>query len=170
MSMSQRYCAHCGAPIEEWIHELILLCAACLEVVDRPMARELAASGLDADEIGEAMGLKAETVAKLLEIEAPRVFPCVLLHEYKTAAEYLKMRAAAVDQNMLPSTFEEFERRSAVAFDSLVAKDQLVEKVLLDVDVLIRWCAAQGRPLDQSARYTFIRLTVAERNSRAGHA
>jgi len=99
----------------------------------------------------------------------PRLFRGVVLPWY-TAETWPKMRAAAADRDKLHDTFEEFERSSNATIDDLVAKGHPVEKVELDVDALIAWCKAEGRPLDREARNMFGAMTLVERDKRAGHA
>jgi hypothetical protein len=99
----------------------------------------------------------------------PRLFGGVLLPWY-TPDSWPKMREAAADRDNLYDTFEEFERSSTDTFNNLVAAGHPVEKVLIDVDALIAWCKAEGRPLDSNARHIFAVLSVIERDKRAGHA
>lgn len=99
----------------------------------------------------------------------PRVFRGLIIPWY-TAESWLKMLAAAADRDRLHDTFEEFERHSAAKFNDVVAKGHPVEKVEIDVDGLIGWCKAEGRPLDGSARHVFAILTLIERDKGAGHA
>jgi hypothetical protein len=83
---------------------------------------------------------------------------------------WTKLRAAAADRDNLHDTFDEFEHASGARISDLVAAGHQVEKVVIDVDALITWCAAKRRPLDSSARHVFAAITLTERDSRAGHA
>ena len=99
----------------------------------------------------------------------PKLFRGLILPWF-TPEGYVKMRAAAADRDDLCDTFEEFEQAATATFREAVAKGHPVEKVTLDVDALIAWCAAEERPLDRMARQVFAFVTVVERDSRGGHA
>lgn len=98
----------------------------------------------------------------------PRVFRGVIVPWF-TSESWSKMRAAAADRDRLHDTFAEFELSSAETLKELAASRHPAEKVLIDVDALIAWCKAEGRPLDGRARQIFAVLTLVERDKRAGH-
>jgi hypothetical protein len=77
-----------------------------------------------------------------------------------TPEGWTKMRAVAGDRDKLHDTFEEFERTNSARITELLAAGQPVEKVAIDVDALIAWCAAERRPLDSSARHMFAAITI----------
>jgi hypothetical protein len=93
-----------------------------------------------------------------------------LIMPWFTPEGYVKMRAAAVDRDNLRDTFEEFEQAASASFREAVRNGHPVEQVILDVDALIAWCAAEEQPLDGMALQMFAFVTVAERDSRGRHA
>jgi hypothetical protein len=99
----------------------------------------------------------------------PRLYRGVLIPWFSPES-WPKMREVAADRDNLYDTFEEFERSSTVNFNDLVAKGHPVETVEIDVEALIAWCRAEGRPLDGMARQMFAMLSVIERDKKAGHA
>jgi hypothetical protein len=99
----------------------------------------------------------------------PRIFRGLIVPWF-TAESWPKMCEAAADRSNLFDTFEEFERSVTASVDDAIAKGQPVEKIQIDVDALIAWCKAEGRPLDGKARQMFGLLSVVERDKLAGHA
>jgi hypothetical protein len=83
------------------------------------------------------------------------------------AAQYAQLRKQAADAGRLDTTFEAWERNATRVFESLRQQGVRVEKVAVDVEDLVRWCQAHGRPLDGSARAQFV-AELAERLHRPG--
>jgi len=99
----------------------------------------------------------------------PHLFRGVILPWF-TSDSWPRMRSAAADGDRLHDTFEEFERTSNIKVNELTAQSHPVEKVEIDVEALIAWCKAEGRPLNGMARQTFAIMTLVERDKGAGHA
>ena len=99
----------------------------------------------------------------------PKLFRCVILPWFMPDG-YRKMRAAAADRDNLCDSFNEFEQLATKRLSQVLADGHPVEKVEVDADALIEWCAAEERPLDGMARQTFAILTLVKRDSRGGHA
>jgi len=108
---------------------------------------------------------------RLRELAArhPKLFRGLVVPWF-TPEGYLKMRAAASDRDNLFDTFEEFEQAAGERFHKAVADGHPAEKVVVDANALIAWCAEEGRPLDGMARQLFAAMTVVKRDAGAGHA
>ncbi len=87
-----------------------------------------------------------------------------------TAQSWPRLLEVAADRADLPQTFEGFLQRAGERFDRHVANGHALEKILIDVDELIAFCIALGRPIDSRARAVFAAYLQARQEQHAGHA
>jgi hypothetical protein len=77
-----------------------------------------------------------------------------------SASEYPALAAAAPD---MPASFAEFEALAGARFDVLLAQGAPLVKVLVSVDELLHWCAAQGMAPDGPGRSAFAAFVAMRR-------
>ncbi len=80
--------------------------------------------------------------------------------------QWMRLREVAADAEELEKTYDDWE---AMALDGLRRMHSRgIEPVRVDIDVeeLIRWCQAEQRPLDSSARAAFASLKLSRQNER----
>lgn len=85
-----------------------------------------------------------------------------------TREGWAKVRAAYANPGSLGASFEDFERVNTARFNDLVAAGYAVERVPIDADALIAWCARQELPVDANSSRVFAGLTVTQRNALGG--
>jgi hypothetical protein len=76
--------------------------------------------------------------------------------------QWPRLLELSVDQDNLEDTFEEWLRIAEKTFADLKKLGLNIVKVDVDVEELANWCAAEGFPLDSSARSRFVREKVRE--------
>lgn len=62
------------------------------------------------------------------------------------------LRRVAADAQRLERTYEEWLVSATRMLETLKRKGYSVERVDVDVNALVDWCHAQGRPVDGAAR------------------
>jgi hypothetical protein len=91
-----------------------------------------------------------------------------IAYSWFTADSWPRLLAIAADRASLPDTFEGFERRAGERFNRHIANGVPLERVLIDVDALGAFCAAQRIPVDARSRSAFAALVLARRDAVAG--
>jgi hypothetical protein len=83
------------------------------------------------------------------------------------ADDYPKILRIMIDSDCLPQTFREFERKAETGFREMTAKGHVVERVYIDPDEFVAWCAERGVELDTRARQRFCAEFVARKYKNA---
>ena len=71
-----------------------------------------------------------------------------------TPESWERLRAVADDRATL-GTFDAYQRKAERAIREFAAQGIKVEKVLLDIDDLVRWCRREGYAIDQRGRAAY---------------
>jgi hypothetical protein len=79
-----------------------------------------------------------------------------------TREQWLKLRTAASDPEVMDATYEEWFRSASQTLDDLADRGMVPEQVFIDVDELSRWCREHTRPNDMAARADFAARKVQE--------
>lgn len=69
--------------------------------------------------------------------------------------EWQKLKAIADDKEQLDESYEKWLAGAKRAERQLHEAGQHAHRIMLDVDTLIRWCAARKRPIDGEARAAY---------------
>lgn len=86
-----------------------------------------------------------------------------------TPASWEQLRTVADDREAL-GTLAEFERKAERLIDEFEAEGFAVEKVVLDIDDLVRWCRENGFRVDQRGRSAYGAILLAGRDQVEGRA
>ncbi len=79
--------------------------------------------------------------------------------------EWPLLHSLAADPEALEPTYEEWRVAAEQTEAFLQEKGYKVERVPARVAELVKWCSAQGRPLDESARSLFVAETLRLRDT-----
>lgn len=79
------------------------------------------------------------------------------------ADEWPALLAASADRANLPETFAEFEALAEGKMAGFASRGVHLDRVVISVPALVRWCSATGRPVDGGARASFAAITQAKR-------
>ena len=100
----------------------------------------------------------------------PRRGPRVVLGAaWYSREQWHELRAVAADPDALEETYEAWVTVFDAACVKLRTHGMVPERVPIDVDELVAWCAAERVAIDGAARARFAALKMQERNSRDGH-
>jgi len=77
-----------------------------------------------------------------------------------------RLRELAVDRELLDDSFDAWERGAQAAIAELAAMGRVVRKVPIDIEGLLAWCKAQGRPLNSAARAEYVTHLLQRHNPR----
>ena len=86
-----------------------------------------------------------------------------------TPETWSRLSAVADDRDML-GTFEAWQRKVERSIDRYAAHGIAVEKVLLDIDEMARWCRREGYRVDQVGRTAYGAFLLATIGKTAGRA
>lgn len=67
-----------------------------------------------------------------------------------------RLKATAVDPEVMKDTYEEWRVSAESTLKALCRRGVWLEKVEIDIDALLAWCAAQDRAIDAAARYAYV--------------
>ena len=80
-----------------------------------------------------------------------------------SAEDWSALLAASADRANLPETFAEFEALAEGKMAGFAARGVHLDRVVISVPALVRWCSATGRPVDANARAAFAAILLARR-------
>jgi len=84
-----------------------------------------------------------------------------------TADSWAQLRAVADDHADLVETVEEYEQKAERLIRQFAAQGIAVEKVLIDIDALVRWCRREGYRIDQKGRAAYGAMLLASKGQLA---
>lgn len=70
--------------------------------------------------------------------------------------QWSRLREVASDRDKLDDSYAEWLAGAQKALLEMALADVPVKRVDVDVDALLRWCQAEGRPVDSAARAAFV--------------
>jgi hypothetical protein len=79
----------------------------------------------------------------------------VLLAWY-TREAWEALRSVAPDKHALDDSFDEWELAAVEAECQLLAEGQAVSRVMIEPELFLAWCKAEGRLPDRAARSAFV--------------
>lgn len=79
-----------------------------------------------------------------------------------STCSYLRLREISADKDNLPKTFREWEVRAQAQFDGFRQKGIVIEKVLIDPEVLLKW--AHEAPIDSKKRAEFAAMSLMKKH------
>jgi hypothetical protein len=85
-------------------------------------------------------------------------------------SEWPLLLSLSTDGDTLERTYDEWRVAAEAMFDQMEERDMAVEKVQVRMAELAAWCAAQGRPLDESARADYVAELLRRREAEAGRS
>lgn len=131
--------------------------AKIVENIEGVNFRELFASLPEGESDGNVVLAK---VWKSLQDEKPNILPPIALAWYHPS-QWERLREVSTD---VLDTYEEWSSVMEVQVKFLKQKGFRVQKVVIDVEELLRWCREQGKEVDSSARSEFA-IRLAERSN-----
>lgn len=78
------------------------------------------------------------------------------------ADQWEQLKAVAEDADRLEATWAEWEAKSLEMIDVFATRGILIEKVWVDVQALIDWCAAREKPVNASTRAEYVTALMME--------
>jgi hypothetical protein len=85
----------------------------------------------------------------------PRVKKLVTGVAWYRPEQWERLVTISSDADGLDETYEEWLRRATARFEELTASGMTLQRVDVDVEQLLAWCAVQGRPVDGAARSAY---------------
>lgn len=82
----------------------------------------------------------------------PRAKPLVTGVAWYRPEQWSRLLEVAADAGGLDQSYEDWHRRATARFEELTRAGFRLERVDVDVERLLAWCAVQGRPVDNAAR------------------
>lgn len=70
--------------------------------------------------------------------------------------DWVRLRAVASDRTKLDDSYEEWLAGAEKALRGLAKAGADPRRVNVDVEALVEWCQAEGRPVDSAARATYV--------------
>lgn len=70
--------------------------------------------------------------------------------------QWQKLLSASVDNEDLEETYDEWEKQAEAKICDLRLRGQVIKKVDVDIDALLKWCQEKRIPLNSSARAKFV--------------
>jgi hypothetical protein len=77
----------------------------------------------------------------------------------------LKLKQLAADKDGLDETHEAWQRNAERSERALSRRGLLIRRVAIDVDALVLWCRARGKPVDGAARAEYTAEIVRSQSS-----
>lgn len=74
--------------------------------------------------------------------------------------QWSRLREIASDRDKLDDSYEQWLAGAQKTLVEMAAAGKPARRVDVDVDVLARWCQAEGRPIDSAARAAFAALLL----------
>lgn len=78
-------------------------------------------------------------------------------------AQWQRLTEVVDDRSELDDTFDQWRRRARTAMRNFESEGCRVEKVWIDVDSMVSWCAKEGLPVNSRSRAQYVSDLLKER-------